>query len=75
MGFFEFSGSNGSVVVSQYFWIYVILSAGFTALTVGFWWYVGVYRYSQHRHVTSETGKKLSFKIRQLQSVFGHKME
>lgn len=75
MGFFEWTGSNGSVVISQYFWIYVILSAGFTALTVGFWWYVGVYRYSKHRQLTSETGKRLSFKIKQIRSVFGHKME
>lgn len=75
MGFFEWTGSNGSVVVSQYFWIYVILSAGFTALTVGFWWYIGVYRYSKRRTVTSETGKKLSYKIKQLQSILGRKIE
>ncbi|KAI7759031.1 hypothetical protein LZL87_010026 [Fusarium oxysporum] len=38
MGFFEWQGVNGTIVVSQSFWIYVVLAAGFTALTVGAWW-------------------------------------
>ncbi|WXC63385.1 hypothetical protein SNK03_009207 [Fusarium graminearum] len=35
MGFFNFTDS-GSVIVSQLLWLYVVLAAGFTALTVGF---------------------------------------
>jgi hypothetical protein len=75
MGFFEWTGNNGSVVVSRYFWVYVVLSAGFTALTVGFWWYIGVYRYSERRTMTSGTGKKLSYKIKQLRSRLARKVE
>ncbi|KAF5229167.1 hypothetical protein FOXYS1_15954, partial [Fusarium oxysporum] len=37
IGFFDFKGSNGSVVVSQLFWLYVVLAVGFTVLTVGAW--------------------------------------
>ncbi|KAI6762446.1 hypothetical protein HG530_008426 [Fusarium avenaceum] len=33
MGFFDFKGSSGSVIVSRLFWLYVVLAVGFTALT------------------------------------------
>ncbi|KAH7194735.1 hypothetical protein DER44DRAFT_832157 [Fusarium oxysporum] len=38
MGFFEWKADDGSISVSQSFWIYVVLAAGFTAFTVGVWW-------------------------------------
>ena len=53
MGFFDFKDSTGSVVVSQLFWLYVVLAAGFTGLTVGAWYYLGVYRYKKHRNLAS----------------------
>ncbi|KAG5776935.1 hypothetical protein H9Q73_009390 [Fusarium xylarioides] len=42
MGFFEWKSNDGTISVSQSFWIYVVLAAGFTAFTVGAWWYIGV---------------------------------
>ncbi|KAF4498116.1 hypothetical protein FAGAP_5708 [Fusarium agapanthi] len=38
MGFFEWESDDGTVSVFQSFWVYVVLAAGFTALTVGAWW-------------------------------------
>ncbi|RBR26986.1 uncharacterized protein FIESC28_00254 [Fusarium coffeatum] len=59
MGFFDFKDSRGSVIVSQLFWLYVVLAAGFTGLTVGAWYYLGVYRYKKHRSLAS--GLKRSY--------------
>ncbi|KAF5699576.1 hypothetical protein FGLOB1_11287 [Fusarium globosum] len=37
MGFFEWKSDDGTISVSQSFWIYVVLATGFTAFTVGAW--------------------------------------
>ncbi|KAJ4249058.1 hypothetical protein NW762_012390 [Fusarium torreyae] len=73
MGFFEWDGIDGAVAVSRYFWIYVVLAVGFTVLTVGVWWYLGVYRYSRHR--PWETGRRFPFKLRLLRQLTGQKVE
>ncbi|TVY74477.1 hypothetical protein Focb16_v004623 [Fusarium oxysporum f. sp. cubense] len=53
MGFFEWKADGGTISVSRSFWIYVVLATGFTAFTVGAWWYLGVYRYKRHRDFSS----------------------
>ncbi|KAG4281956.1 hypothetical protein FPRO06_10860 [Fusarium proliferatum] len=37
MGFFEWKSDDGTISVSQSFWIYVVLATGFTAFTIGAW--------------------------------------
>ncbi|KAH7161678.1 hypothetical protein EDB81DRAFT_839971 [Dactylonectria macrodidyma] len=49
MGFFDWRDSGSGDVVSRYFWIYVVLAVGFTAATLGIWWYLGVHRHSRRR--------------------------
>ncbi|KAF5632978.1 hypothetical protein F25303_9261 [Fusarium sp. NRRL 25303] len=51
MGFFEWKSDDGTTSVSQSFWIYVVLATGFTAFTVGAWWYIGVHRYKRHKNI------------------------
>ncbi|KAF5621123.1 uncharacterized protein FTJAE_11464 [Fusarium tjaetaba] len=60
MGFFEWKSNDGTISVSQSFWIYVVLAAGFTAFTVGAWWYIGVYRYKRHKNMSSALKASLS---------------
>ncbi|KAG4261813.1 hypothetical protein FPRO04_09785 [Fusarium proliferatum] len=52
MGFFEWKSDDGAISVSQSFWIYVVLATGFTAFTVGVWWYIGVYRHKRHKKLS-----------------------
>ncbi|KAF4967205.1 hypothetical protein FSARC_5212 [Fusarium sarcochroum] len=73
MGFFEWDGIDGAVAVSRYFWIYVVLAVGFTVLTVGVWWYLGVYRYSRHRNW--ETGRRFPSNLRLLRQLTSQKVE
>ncbi|KAF4456656.1 hypothetical protein F53441_1212 [Fusarium austroafricanum] len=75
MGFFEWKGVDGAVVVARSFWIYVVLAAGFTALTVGAWWYLGVYRHKRHRGVASGMGQKLPSKLTLLYQLPARKRE
>ncbi|KAF5680154.1 hypothetical protein FCIRC_5864 [Fusarium circinatum] len=53
MGFFEWKSDDGTISVAQSFWIYVVLAAGFTAFTVGAWWYIGVYRHKSQKNLSS----------------------
>ncbi|KAF5241356.1 hypothetical protein FANTH_9161 [Fusarium anthophilum] len=60
MGFFEWESDDGTVSVFPSFWVYVVLAASFTALTVGAWWYLGVYRYKKHKNLSfSVKGRRL----------------
>jgi len=71
MGFFEWKAGDGSISVSQSFWIYVVLAAGFTAFTVGAWWYIGVYRYRRHRNLSSGLGTSRFLSLRPFKLLLG----
>ncbi|KAF4953767.1 hypothetical protein FGADI_5760 [Fusarium gaditjirri] len=75
MGFFEWQGMNGTIVVSQSFWIYVVLAAGFTAFTVGAWWYLGVYRYKRHRGMVSSLSQRGASSWRLLSSLMARRQQ
>ncbi|KAF1948779.1 hypothetical protein CC80DRAFT_599444 [Byssothecium circinans] len=44
MTFFNWSGNGGSPSVSNYVWIYVLVTAIFTVVTLGMWYYLVVWR-------------------------------
>jgi hypothetical protein len=44
MTFFDWSGSKGDGHVSSYLWIYIVVTAFFTAGTMGMWYFVVIYR-------------------------------
>jgi hypothetical protein len=44
MSFFDWNTGSTSPHVSEYFWIYIVLTLCLTGLTVGSWYYVTVYR-------------------------------
>lgn len=44
MTFFNWFDDTGKPEVSGYLWIYVLVSAVFTLLTLGSWWYFGICR-------------------------------
>ncbi|SCV39477.1 uncharacterized protein FFB14_07221 [Fusarium fujikuroi] len=69
MGFFEWKPDDGTISVSQSFWIYVVLAPGFTAFTVGAWWYIGVYRYKRHRNIPSALSARRFLSLRPLKSL------
>jgi len=75
MGFFDFNDSRGSVIVSQLFWLYVVLAAGFTGLTVGAWYYLGVYRYKKHRSLASGLKRRYCSNLRVLDLLIPRKTE
>lgn len=75
MGFFDFKGSSGSVIVSRLFWLYVVLAVGFTALTVGAWYYLGVYRYKKHRSLASGLGQRYCSNMRVFDLLLSRKTE
>jgi hypothetical protein len=75
MGFFDFKDSRGSVIVSQLFWLYVVLAASFTGLTVGAWYYLGVYRYKKHRSLASGLKRSYCSNLRVLGLLIPRKTE
>ncbi|KAI1503340.1 hypothetical protein F5X99DRAFT_375787 [Biscogniauxia marginata] len=48
---FEWNSPEGGVVVSRYLWIYFAVTACFTLLTVGSWYYFSLYRPSKNREL------------------------
>jgi hypothetical protein len=44
MTFFNWSGDGGKGRVSSYLWIYIVVTAFFTAGTIGMWYFVVIYR-------------------------------
>jgi hypothetical protein len=54
MTFFDWSGSNGSNMVSKYLWIYVVVTTFFTVLTFGLWYYFAVFRRSRRIQYTTQ---------------------
>ena len=75
MGFFDFKGSGSSVIVSQLFWLYVVLAVSFTALTVGAWYYLGVYRYKKHRNIASGWSRKYCSNLKVVDLLLSRKTE
>lgn len=69
MGFFEWKSDDGTISVPQSFWIYVVLATGFTAFTVGAWWYIGVYRYKRHKNIPSALSASRFLSLRPLKSL------
>ncbi|KAF2265257.1 hypothetical protein CC78DRAFT_616160 [Lojkania enalia] len=49
MTFFNWSNDAGTPIVSTYLWIYVLITVFFTALTIGLWYYVVIWRPSHKR--------------------------
>jgi hypothetical protein len=45
MTFFDWSGSDGSPMVSTYVWIYILATILFTSVTIGAWYYIAIFRY------------------------------
>lgn len=54
MSFFDWNTGGTSPHVSNYFWIYIVLTLGLTGLTVGCWYYVTVYR---RKHLRKRSGE------------------
>jgi heme/copper-type cytochrome/quinol oxidase subunit 2 len=48
MTFFDWSGEGGKTRVSSYLWIYITITAVFTLLTVGSWYFLVLHR-RQHK--------------------------
>lgn len=44
MNFVDWNNDGGSVIVSGYVWIYVLVTVVFTGITIGLWYYFVVYR-------------------------------
>ncbi|KAF7535420.1 hypothetical protein G7054_g5368 [Neopestalotiopsis clavispora] len=49
MTFFNWSNDDGEPIVSQYFWVYVLVTVVCTLLTVGLWYYFNISRRSLRR--------------------------
>ncbi|KAF2477888.1 uncharacterized protein BDR25DRAFT_250230 [Lindgomyces ingoldianus] len=47
MTFFNWSNQPGTQTVSTYLWVYVLITISFTALTIGLWYYIVVFRHSR----------------------------
>ncbi|KAF2120362.1 hypothetical protein BDV96DRAFT_567110 [Lophiotrema nucula] len=54
MTFFNWSNEPGSPMVSTYLWIYVLITVVFTALTIGLWYYIVIFRPSRQRIMADE---------------------
>jgi len=59
MTFFNWSGSNGTEIVSGYIYIYFIFTIVSTALTVMAWWFFVVYRPARHKKSKSESEEEI----------------
>lgn len=59
MTFFNWFDEDGNAEVSSYLWIYVVVSAVFTFLTIGIWWCFGVWRRSPLRGKGGDSEKGL----------------
>ncbi|ETS88087.1 hypothetical protein PFICI_01915 [Pestalotiopsis fici W106-1] len=46
MTFFNWSNDGGEPIVSEYFWVYVVVTVACTLLTVGLWYYFNISRRS-----------------------------
>ena len=49
MTFFNWSNEPDSPTVSEYIWIYVLITVIFTALTIGLWYYIVIVRPSRQK--------------------------
>lgn len=47
MTFFDWNGNDGKTLVSNYLWIYVVVTVFFTAITVGLWYFFIIFRRSR----------------------------
>jgi hypothetical protein len=54
MTFFDWSGDGGNAQVSSYLWIYIVVTAFFTACTIGMWYFVVIYRRAPSKEVDVE---------------------
>jgi len=54
MTFFDWSGASGDGHVSSYLWIYILVTAFFTAGTMGMWYFVVIYRRTITREMDPE---------------------
>jgi hypothetical protein len=54
MTFFNWSGNNSKARVSSYIWIYIVVTALFTAGTIGMWYFVVIYRRTNYREMDPE---------------------
>ncbi|KAK3374514.1 hypothetical protein B0T24DRAFT_626774 [Lasiosphaeria ovina] len=62
MTFFRWDPEDGNVV-SSYIWIYVVIAAAFTAVTLVLWWYFLVYRASKSPGTSTNPFKGLGGRI------------
>lgn len=59
MTFFNWSNETDSPNVSKWLWIYVLITVFFTALTIGLWYYIVIFRPArQGKRVDEENWKE-----------------
>jgi len=61
MTFFNWSSGKGSPVETT-IWIYVLITVCFTALTIGLWWYIVIFRPSRMKKLDEEEMEEISEK-------------
>ncbi|KAF7671701.1 hypothetical protein GT037_010223 [Alternaria burnsii] len=54
MTFFDWSGDDGKTRVSNYLWVYIVVTIVFTALTIGSWYFFVIHRRASEKSVEDE---------------------